>query len=274
MGTSPRWSRAGLAAASVVCASAITTSVLGGESTSGFPKRIAKEPAYGAAVQYFALFVLGPDEDLRVWMVADGDRLYVDSNGNGDLTERGERFDAFRGSQDDFVPLWRKWKVGKLAATDRYVGVEVNLNFANPRWRPAATASNAAEMTKFMDAYSRLPYANFANVHVVAGGRTWLCTAAWATTKAAAPVFRMDSKSFELGVIETLVPHVLSRRPELETLSVGVGACGWGGEQPGCFSWVDCRVFGKFARVDVEIEFPADDGTYLPVRRYPLYGSC
>lgn len=274
MGARSAWTRVGLAAASALLSSVLVTSVLGDDATSGFPKRIAKEPAYSSAVQYFALFVLGPEEDLRVWMVADGDHLYVDSNGNGDLTEKGERFEAFHESQDDYIPLRRRWKVGKLAASGQYAGLDVSLNFANSKWRPAPTASNAAEMTQFIEAYSRLPCPNFANVRLVAGGRTWLCTAAWATTKAAAPVFRMDTKSYELGVIEILVPHVLSRRPDLERLSVGIGASGWGGTQPGCFSWVEPEAFGKFARVDVEIEFPADGGSYLPARRYQLFGGC
>ena len=31
-----------------------------------------------------------PEAQTRVWIVQDGDTLYVDRNGNGDLTEPGE----------------------------------------------------------------------------------------------------------------------------------------------------------------------------------------
>ena len=41
------------------------------------------------AVQY-CLLVFGPDAAQRVMLVHDGDRLFVDRNGNGDLTEPGE----------------------------------------------------------------------------------------------------------------------------------------------------------------------------------------
>jgi hypothetical protein len=207
-------------------------------------------------------------------MVADGDRLYVDCNGNGDLTDPGERFEAFRSSQGNEIPLRRTWKVRKLAVSDRYTDLEISIGFWDSKWRPAATASNAAEMTKFIEAYAKAPGANWTAVHVGVGARTWTCDAMWGTSKVAAPVFRMDTRSFTLGVIESLVPHVLSRRPELELLEVGVGAPGFGGAQPGCFSWVDCHEFGNFARPVADIEFPAGDGTYLPTRRYVLASSC
>jgi hypothetical protein len=49
-----------------------------------------KEPAYRHEPRY-ALLVFGPDCEQRVWMVLDGTTLYVDRNGNGDLTEPNER---------------------------------------------------------------------------------------------------------------------------------------------------------------------------------------
>ncbi len=40
------------------------------------------------------LCVFGPEASTRVWLVRDGDVLYVDRNANGDLTEAGERIEA------------------------------------------------------------------------------------------------------------------------------------------------------------------------------------
>jgi hypothetical protein len=51
-------------------------------------RRIAKEPAYRSKPLY-GLALLGPDGKTRVWMVLDGERLYVDRNCNGDLTDDG-----------------------------------------------------------------------------------------------------------------------------------------------------------------------------------------
>jgi hypothetical protein len=53
-------------------------------------RTIAKEPAYQGKPKY-CLLVFGPEAKFRVWLVLDGDTLYVDRNGNGNLTEAGNR---------------------------------------------------------------------------------------------------------------------------------------------------------------------------------------
>jgi hypothetical protein len=52
-------------------------------------RSIAKEPTYKTKPKY-CLLVFGHEAKTRVWVVLDGDVLYVDRNGNGDLTEQGE----------------------------------------------------------------------------------------------------------------------------------------------------------------------------------------
>ena len=51
---------------------------------------ITKEPKYKTQ-PFYALLAVGPKAEERAWLVVDGDDLYVDRNGNGDLTEEGER---------------------------------------------------------------------------------------------------------------------------------------------------------------------------------------
>src|SRR6516165_8418947 len=53
-------------------------------------RTIAKEPPYQAKPKY-CLVVYGPEAKTRVWLVLDGDVLYVDRNGDGDLTGKDER---------------------------------------------------------------------------------------------------------------------------------------------------------------------------------------
>ena len=53
-------------------------------------RTIVKEPAYEGKPKY-CLLVFGPEAKTRVWLVLDGDVLYVDRNGNGDLTEPKEK---------------------------------------------------------------------------------------------------------------------------------------------------------------------------------------
>jgi hypothetical protein len=57
-------------------------------------RTIAKEPAYQSSHATYCLLVFGPEAKRRVWLVLDGDVLYVDRNGNGDLTETGEKVKA------------------------------------------------------------------------------------------------------------------------------------------------------------------------------------
>ncbi len=56
-------------------------------------RRIAREPVYRSKPRY-CLLVLGPEAKTRVWLVQDGATLYVDRNGNGDLTEADEKVTA------------------------------------------------------------------------------------------------------------------------------------------------------------------------------------
>jgi hypothetical protein len=56
-------------------------------------RSIAKEPAYRSKPKY-CLLVFGPEAKTRVWLVQDGDTLYVDRNGNGDLREQDKKVAA------------------------------------------------------------------------------------------------------------------------------------------------------------------------------------
>jgi predicted choloylglycine hydrolase len=74
-----------------------------GASASDYDKierRLVKEPVYQTKSPKYALLLFGPQMGLRVWIVMDGEILYVDRNGNGDLTEPGERFDKEASCKD------------------------------------------------------------------------------------------------------------------------------------------------------------------------------
>src|SRR5262249_1126749 len=74
-------------------------------------RKIAKEPHYQNKPKY-ALAVFGPQEQLRVWLVSDGNVLYVDKNGNGDLTEAAERFASPKEGNHQF-------KIGDIKVGDQ-----------------------------------------------------------------------------------------------------------------------------------------------------------
>ena len=57
-------------------------------------RTLVKEPVYQTKMPKYGLLVFGADAKIRVWVVLDGDVMYLDRNGNGDLTEPGNRMDA------------------------------------------------------------------------------------------------------------------------------------------------------------------------------------
>ena len=57
-------------------------------------RKIGKLPPLKSENPLYGLLVFGMDASKRVWLVRDDDVLYVDRNGNGDLTEQGERVAA------------------------------------------------------------------------------------------------------------------------------------------------------------------------------------
>jgi hypothetical protein len=83
---------------------------------SAVDRSIKKEPAYRSRPKY-CLLVFGPAAKHRVWVVLDGEALYVDKNGNGDLTDKGERFAApgFKASSHPAHEGERSIEVGELS---------------------------------------------------------------------------------------------------------------------------------------------------------------
>jgi hypothetical protein len=242
---------------------------------STIERKIAKEPKYGAAEQYYALLVLGPEAERRIWFVVDGENLFIDTNANGDLTEPGEKFVASttRGPES-LSSLSREWQIPKLATSDRYTNIKVTFDLLNPEWRPEKSATNFVEMERFMGVVGKTPHANVSNIYVTIGGsRTQFCNAMFTTKPAAAPIFHMDAP-LTIGVLETIVPHELGRRPGLKWIQVAVGTPGFGGDQPGCFSYIMYADFPSKERPVLEIEFLAADGKRLPPQRFTLDGKC
>lgn len=83
---------------------------------SKIDRTIVKEPAYQNKPKY-CLLVFGPEAKHRVWLVQDGAILYVDRNGNGDLTEASNKIAAEKrekGNEEGHT-----FKLGELRAGQR-----------------------------------------------------------------------------------------------------------------------------------------------------------
>jgi hypothetical protein len=94
---------------SLAWAAVLVTAGLGSAADlSKIERTIGKEPAYQGKPKY-CLLVFGPEAKSRVWLVQDGDTLYVDRNANGDLTDKDERVAVKPGSKD-----WRSFEAGDI----------------------------------------------------------------------------------------------------------------------------------------------------------------
>ena len=58
-------------------------------------RSILKEPVYQSKQPQYCLLVFGPEAKIRVWLVLDGDVLYVDRKGNGDSPPRPTAFPPY-----------------------------------------------------------------------------------------------------------------------------------------------------------------------------------
>ena len=74
------------------------------------PRPLVKEPVYQGKAHY-AQLAFGAKAEHRHWLVLDGQTLYFDRNGNGDLTEAGERLTPVADSSDDTT---QHYKLGAL----------------------------------------------------------------------------------------------------------------------------------------------------------------
>jgi hypothetical protein len=85
--------------------------------------KLVKEPKYTGQPGY-ATFKFGQKTPQVVWLVLDGETLYIDANGNGDLTEAGEKFTAKKGGTAS-APLY-SFSIDKLTVgTKTHRGLQV-----------------------------------------------------------------------------------------------------------------------------------------------------
>src|SRR5262249_6797369 len=179
-------------------------------------RTIAKEPAYKSRPRY-CLLVFGPEAKTRVWLVVDGDVLYVDRNGNGDLTEKGERCLA-TGSE---TRLWEAGDIIELDGKRKHTGLTVREGadgmmvriWADGRWWQRAGGRWTFVRDHWPD--------------VVAKGRGRLEFAPHAQE---APIIHFHGPL----TVDLLWPHALQRGEEADFLAV-VGTFGLG---PGTFAHV------------------------------------
>jgi hypothetical protein len=230
------------------------------------PRSIAREPAYQGQPRY-CLLAFGPDARARVWLVQDGNTLYVDRDGDGDLTEPGERVDAAGAGKADRLVSFAagdvraggrthtKLTVTRMQATREYVrpGREWDrVKAANPD--PVIWAVRVTAERDPVEGEDGLPKA----IGYVANG-DGLGFLLFADRPADAPVIHFNGR-WTLGLQDINQRIVLGKPQDLQ---IGVGTPGVG---PGTFAFVLYPgLIPEDAYPVADIRFPAESPGGPPV---------
>lgn len=163
------------------------------DATSGelgkMDRTLKKEPAYQSKAPRYGLLVLGPKAGTRIWLVFDSvpdplrpgmarDYLYVDRNGNGDLTDPGERLEAVvhkRTVHVTFKPYsyeepLLEFNVGDVNGTK---GVKVTVEWYRGQERPATISATSGGGLQFSGAVEFAAHSKDAPVVHIGGALTF-----------------------------------------------------------------------------------------------------
>jgi hypothetical protein len=189
-----------------------------GTDLAKIDRTIKKEPAFKTKPRY-CLLVFGGKGETRARLVLDGDTLYIDRNGNGDLAEDGERMKETLVDKEpnpvvaethQFVDLRDPPKsnlsdedrdVPVLKGTSRYRRFSLSYGVLN---KPPKTKSPREE-ARWKDLEQR--FEGVVNVYVWVGRVLQCGTARFSARASDAPVLHFDGPMvFELGDAEMKLP--------------------------------------------------------------------
>jgi hypothetical protein len=235
-------------------------------------RKIAREPAYQTKSPKYCLLVFGLDARTRAWLVQDGDTLYVDRNGDGDLTGADKRVRANGSDLPTFEAgdiragglTHTGLSVMQLKATPELVGDDrewerVRKSGPEPRvWWVRLTAERDADDRRELP--KKISY-------VVNGDGAGMLL--FADRPQDAPVIHFNGP-FTLGLQDRrsrLTPG------EKRMLQIGIGPQGLG---PGTFAFVLYPdTIPNDAYPQAEITFPAASSGREPIKKeYTLKQRC
>jgi hypothetical protein len=239
-------------------------------------RRIAKEPEYKSKPKY-CLLVFGPEAKTRVWLVQDGDTLYVDRNGNGDLTDGGERVELKAAKGRNFPIEVREAAVGDIPDGDRkHTGIELNLRRLHPEFVPQDENEEQLKksFTQSADGTVYIVTAGRVNLTLHGGKNPFTNTVTQVAGADADGILQFAARPQEAPIIHfggplaitLLEEQTLARGKAPNDLRVGVGTPGLG---KGSFAFLMYQsltpagvqdVIPEDAHPVVEITFPPKSG--------------
>jgi hypothetical protein len=237
-------------------------------------RSLPKEPAYSHSPKYCQL-VFGPKADFRVWLVQDGDVLYVDRNGNGDLTEKGEQVKLKSPDKE-----YHQFEVGtvsdgKLSHTDLIVtrGKATQSSVGNDREWKRVSSQKGGPWTWTVRVKAERPADDARKLprqigYVVNGDQNG--NLLFADRPQDAPIVHLNGP-WTLGLQDYKSRLTAGHKTMLQ---IGVGTFGVG---PGTFSFVlyTNDTIPQTVYPVADIHFPAQEKGGEPVkRRYTLKQRC
>jgi hypothetical protein len=229
-----------------------------------------KEPKYQKEARY-ALLVFGVKREQRTWMVLDGTILYVDRNGNGDLTEAGERLEPDN-PQD---------------GSNRFGGSGSHTHFDVFKFTVQAGASGTSkfQLHRWIRAENFRPRTSFdKQLHAKWEKLRWENSTLWRKEgrgQAQTPLLFMPKPAdAQVCALDGLLTFVV-RMPDHQVLKRGaadhdVGFCiAVKGRPPRGTEWAFQNPLAttevpEEAHLEVEIEYPAKTANDVPLRRKHL----
>ncbi|MCI0652469.1 MAG: hypothetical protein L0Z55_11375 [Planctomycetes bacterium] len=232
-------------------------------------RRITVEPVYDTSAQQYCMLVFGPEARHRVWLVFDGDSLYVDRNGNGNLTEPDECLKApdFTPTRHPFREKQRSIVVGNIAVGDQ---VHTAFTVSQIQYRREPDASNFAitddrgdlasiwrqvpnglvyKLSIELDAICYGRFKDLEGKRILHSTKPFPEPLAFAERADNAPIVHFGGPL----VLRDASRGVLYRRPESTKMFVGLGTAGLG---PGTFVNAGHELVPQGLQPAVTVEFP------------------
>jgi hypothetical protein len=229
-------------------------------------RTIHKEPAYKDQPKY-CLLVFGPEARTRVWLVLDGDTLYADVNGNGDLTEAGKRFTGqstpARVNNPDYpFREFRAFGLPDIKGARVYGRVEVTHTLLKKEFGPKWRGNDELKAR-----LAEHPGLTRVGVTVYLGGKVReQAVTDFAERREEAPVIHFDGP-----LTFTRLPGPLERGAKPAEIQVGLGTRGLGWD---AFALLDYDEVPELARPVAEVEFPANKPGAEPPRARLALDRC
>jgi hypothetical protein len=238
-------------------------------------RKIAREPAYKSKPKY-CLLVFGPQAQTRVWLVLDGDTLYVDRNGNGDLTEAGAKVTANKregADADEYNFQAGDVRNGALLHKDLFVRVTSLSPYADQdEFAKALVTKDPKARAYHLSLYMEMPGRKGTGVGGRVHHRAFYVDVNGVLQFADRP---RDAPVVHFGgpLQVTLFGRHRLTVGRVTDVVLGVGTCGLG---PGTTAWIDYEgVIPEKVYPTLEITYPPKRPGEPPVtQRYELPRRC